>query len=177
MGGAAERENHMSARVVRTSLAVVVAAGLTACAAPAASASTLTLTASPAYAIAGQTLTLKVTSDTAGPIEIRQVRRNRGTGPGRCPASGLYWDTWISSPKPLRTIEYPTPGTTVTVRIPVARTGLFGGNLIDDLRPQGAHPEDECRDGLSQYTRIGAFQEIVSDYNFSSADRPFTRLI
>lgn len=168
----------MSARVVRTLAAAASAAGLlAAAAAPAASANALTLTASPAYAIAGQTLTLKVTSDTAGPIEIRQVRKNRGTGPGRCPATGLYWDTWITSPRPLRTIDYPTPGAVVTVKIPVTRTVQFGGNLIDDLRPQGAHPEDECRDGLSQYTRIGAFQDIASDYNFWSVDRPFTRLI
>lgn len=167
----------MSARVVRTLAVAASTAGLViASGAPAASASTLTVAASPAYGIVGQTLTVKVTSDAAGPIEIRQVRKNRLTGPGRCPASGLYWDTWITSPKALRTIDYPTPGTPVTVKIPVASTGLFGGNLIDDLRPQGAHPEDECRDGLSQYTRIGAFQEISSEYNFSSADRPFTRL-
>lgn len=170
----------MSARAVRTLTVAASAAGLAiavaVAAAPAASANALTLTATPAYAVAGQTLTLKVASDTAGPIEIRQVRRNRSTGPGRCPASGLYWDTWITAPKALRTIDYPTPGAVVTVKIPVTSTGLFGGNLLDDLRPPGAHPEDECRDGLSQYTRIGAFQEIVSDYNFSVAARPFTRL-
>lgn len=166
----------MSARVVRTLAVAVAATGLATTAAPAASASTLTLSASPAYAVAGQTLTVRITSDTAGPIELRQVRKNRLTGPGRCPASGLYWDTWISSPKPLRTIAYPTAGAVVTVKVPVTSTGLFGGNLIDDLRPQGAHPEDECRDGLSQYTRIGAFQEISSEYNFSVADRPYTRL-
>lgn len=166
----------MTARVVRTSILAASAAGL-AFAAPGASAATLTLSASPAYAVAGQTLTLKVSSDTAGPIEIRQVRKNRSTGPGRCPASGLYWDSLISSPKPLRTIAYTTPGTTVTVKIPVTSTSMFGGNLLDDLRPQGPYPENECRDGLSQYTRVGAFQDIFSDYNFSSADRPFTRLL
>ncbi len=168
----------MSARAVRTPILAALAAGLASAAvAPGASAATLTLSASPAYAVAGQTVTLKVTSDTAGPIEIRQVRKSRASGPGRCSFPGLYWDSYISSPKPLRTIEYPTPGATVTVKIPVTSTFMFGGNLLDDLRPQGPHPEDECRDGLSQYTRIGAFQEILLPYNFSSADRPFTRLL
>lgn len=163
--------SHASFRRPIVVAALALGAGLSL--APTASAA-VSLTSSASYTYAGASVTLKVSSDVAKTIEIRQGRANRLSGPGRCILSYTFAGDWLAG-RVLRTIDYTTPGTVVTVTIPATSLQFVGGNLLAGL-PNGVPEDSRCDDYATQFTQIGAWQS-AGYLETDVALRPLVRLI
>lgn len=143
----------------RSILACASALALGASATPVASAA-VTITSSTASTFIGQTVTLKVSSTTAGSMTIRQLRAENVQGPGRCIAALPVFDSWIGG-KSQKTVLYPTAGEVVTVKIAATSLEYFGGNPLAGLFGDPNDP-NRCDDYVTQFTRISAWQPAAA---------------
>lgn len=163
--------------VRRSSLALFTTIGAAVTLAPTASAA-VTITSSARQVVGGQQLTVKVTSDSAGEIVIRQARN--GTKRDVLPSCTIR-DTdlddgpWYGGPA-LKKIDYTTPGVPVTVKINTAQLGFFGGDLTWFLAAN-SRPGQRCYDPPTQFTRISAWQIPSSGGDSLVGYAPLTRLI
>lgn len=166
--------------VRRTHLALITTIGAAATLAPAASAATLTVSPSQRQVIVGTPLTVKVTSDTAGEIIVRQAR----SGSKRDYTPGCYGRNepnledgkkWIGGVA-LATITYTTPGVPVTVKVNSGNLGFFGGDLLSFLAAN-SRPGHRCYDPPTQFTRISAWQAKPGVWASDVGYAPLVRII
>lgn len=165
--------------VRRSSFMLFTTIGAAAVLAPSASAVTVSISSSTRQVIGGAPLSVKVTSDTAGPIVIRQSRN----GSKRDFTPGCYGRNepdledgkqWIGSAA-IKTIDYTTPGVPLTVKLNSAVLGFYGGDLLSFLAAS-SRPGHRCYDPLTQFTRISAWQSVPGQWDEVAAHTPLVRL-
>lgn len=126
--------------------------------------------------VGGTPLSVKVTSDTAGEIVIRQARLDkRDFYPGCTPAwePDVTSGPWVGGAA-RKTVAYTTPGVPVTVPLNSGQIEFFGGDLLSFLwaaAPSGKR----CYDPPTQFTQISAWQYGAGEPSVALA--PLKRLI
>ena len=145
--------------VRRTHLAIITTIGAALAYSAPATAATVTISPSQRQVIGGTPLTVKVTSDTAGEIVIRQARdgSKRDVLPScQIRDADLKDGKWYGGVA-LKKIDYTTPGVPVTVKLNSAQLTFFGGDFVWFLAAN-SKPGQRCYDPPTQFTRITAWQ-------------------
>ncbi len=141
-----------------------------------ASAATLTITPSARQVVGGIPLSVKITSDTAGEIVIRQARVNKQDFyPGCVPPwePDVTTGSWVGGAA-RKTITYTTPGVPATVRLNSGQIEFFGGH-IDSFLWAAAPSGKRCYDPPTQFTRISAWQYDAAEPSVALA--PLKRVL
>lgn len=157
----------------RPLLAGAAVLALAAAVAPSASAA-VSITSSTTSTFIGQTVTLKVSSTIAGPLTIRQLRADKVQGPGRCVAALPVYQGYLGG-KAQATVNYPTPGQVVTVKLAASNLQYFGGDPLAGLFGNPNDP-DRCDDYVTQFTRISAWQPAPAG-GYDVAHTALTRVL
>lgn len=157
-------------------LAAGLALAATLLAASSASAATLSITPSTRQAVGGLPLSVKITSDTAGEIVIRQARIDKRDFYPGCYAhreADVTTGPWVGSAA-RKTITYSTPGVPVTVRLNSGQIEFFGGDILS-FAWAAAPSGKRCYDPPTQFTRISAWQYDAAEPSVALA--PLVRIL